>query len=147
MDSASPLVSAICRAVASAPSTLMSAHITRAPSRAKLSAVALPIPDAAPVTTATLSFSRIDFSYLAGCVGRPRVRSLRSQTIAPPPAGQGYPLHADGPTPDRRHAESSSDQLIAPLPPFGRGEGGEGPRRYGTTEHLCRGVQRGGAPE
>ena len=38
---------------------------TRAPSRAKVAAIYLPIPLAAPVTTATLSFRRIQTSFEA----------------------------------------------------------------------------------
>jgi hypothetical protein len=41
--------SAICPAVSLAPSALMSVHTTFAPSRAKISAAARPMPLAAPV--------------------------------------------------------------------------------------------------
>src|SRR6266567_7504747 len=60
---ASPPSVAICFAVSSALSALRSTQSTRAPSRAKSSAAALPLPrpgprDPAPVTMATLPFRR-----------------------------------------------------------------------------------------
>src|SRR5579864_2989902 len=49
----------MARAAAFAASTLMSASVTRAPSRAKVSAMHLPMPDPAPVTRAVLPSRRI----------------------------------------------------------------------------------------
>jgi hypothetical protein len=49
----------IARAAAFAASTLMSASDTRAPSRANVSAMHLPMPDPAPVTKAVLPSRRI----------------------------------------------------------------------------------------
>src|SRR5882724_5157385 len=57
VKSASPPAAWMARTVSHPASWLKSATATRAPSRAKSSAVALPIPDAPPVTKATLSLS------------------------------------------------------------------------------------------
>src|SRR5690349_19167465 len=53
-------------AAASAPGWFRSAITTLAPSAAKVRAISLPIPLAAPVTTATLSLRRMDFLLAAG---------------------------------------------------------------------------------
>src|SRR5215471_19418043 len=55
---ASPPFSVIIWTVCCPPSAFMSAMISFAPSRAKVRAVALPIPDAPPVTNATLPSTR-----------------------------------------------------------------------------------------
>src|SRR5690349_16697099 len=55
-----------------------SAHITLAPSAAKIFAVEAPMPDAAPVTMATLSFRRMGFLRLwAGAA----VREIGSRQV------------------------------------------------------------------
>jgi hypothetical protein len=54
----------------------MSAATTFAPSEANLSALALPIPPAAPVTMATLLLNRISFSLILGVIGALAVRPI-----------------------------------------------------------------------
>src|SRR5271165_5095694 len=57
---ASPLARRIASATRSPPSALMSARTTLAPSRAKVRAVASPMPDAAPLISATLFASLME---------------------------------------------------------------------------------------
>src|SRR3990170_6195578 len=87
-EAASPPLSAICRATRSALSPSRSAHITFAPSWPNSAAVARPMPDAAPVTSATLSFSRI----VSSCppVILSEARNLDYSNCAPsgPPSGR-----------------------------------------------------------
>src|SRR5262249_45945653 len=74
---ASPPASLIIRTVSSPPSTRTSATTVFAPSRANASALALPIPEAAPVTKATLPSNCLVMSPLpdsAPLIGPPDVR-------------------------------------------------------------------------
>jgi hypothetical protein len=61
---ASPPESSICAATALAASSLISAAITFAPSRPKSTAIALPIPDPAPVISAVLPSNLIRPSFV-----------------------------------------------------------------------------------
>src|SRR5262249_25902338 len=74
---ASPPACLIIRTVSSPPSTRMSATTVFAPSRANASPLALPIPEAAPVTKATLPSNWLVISPLPGSaplIGPPDVR-------------------------------------------------------------------------
>src|SRR5690606_17831133 len=72
-----PPVAIIC-AVSSSPSALTSSRATRAPSRAKRTAVALPMPLAAPVTMATFPSRRF--------IGYSTRKGARARHVAPPRA-------------------------------------------------------------
>src|SRR6266498_1803381 len=76
---ASPPASLIIRTVSSPPSTRTSATTVFAPSRANASALALPIPEAAPVTKATLPSNCLVISPLHGEV---RITISRRNRVA-----------------------------------------------------------------
>src|SRR5215470_7836131 len=107
--SARPPVFSICSAVDFAPASFMSTIATRAPSRAIASAEAAPIPEPAPVITATLP------SSLIVCLRRCRRGRKSSASLEPPYGESAAALPGGALPPEAGHddaAPAEDDSLL-----------------------------------
>src|SRR5271163_1519172 len=135
---ASPPASRIARTVCSPPSSAISATSTRAPSRAKIIAADLPIPDAAPVISALLPASNaiVVSPDFAAIVALSRV--IYQYAEAPAKVSRRN-YHAS----ERRPYSGDARGQFAAAGESGRDAGEEQPRRRGRArgdEPRNRGV-------